>query len=298
MSNTPVNPKRPCPNSPEDMSPLLTNDNSKLNQIITHYQKIEKPEIKDMFNFMASFLIEANNLDGRVKNVEKKVMTVEARCDIHEERMDNIEERLNDFEESQKSLERQADHNTSNILYIQQQLLSKEIILKNFPTKPDPDTVIKNFCDVFAIDLRCIKEYYYVSYTRTQQTQQAGSSAQNSKLLHFVVIAFKTKSMKVDVFKKKSKRGSLVLKELLPDTTDNKETIIKCTNKLTKFNLYAQKVLYKALDLKLIHQYRFHNNLFQIKAEENSKWFRMDSFSKVKDFDQQPRNITQPQQNI
>lgn len=275
-----------------------------LEDLITNFKMIEKPGVKDLSDFLIHFLQASNNLNTRFNNCEDRLTHLENRCALKDTHIQNIEDQLHEVEENQASLKcdlesqisdlnvkleavtQQVDHNSSQTLYMQQLFMDKDIILKGFPTKPDPDIVLKNFVEHFDLNLGQIREHYYVNYTK----HKTGNS--NDRSLHFVVISFKSKSTKVEVFKKKKAKGSLLLKNVLPDDSTNANTIIKCSNKLTKFNLYVQHIMYKAQEMEKIAEYKYHNYLFQYKLAENEKkWIRIDTYEKIKEISRQVYKI-------
>lgn len=277
-----------------------------LEELIQNYQKIEKPEVKDLSDFFIQYLKTSNNLNTRFNDCEDRVSELEKRCDLKDTHIKNIEEHLHEVEDNQTTLKteleekinnlsdqlevakQQIELNSTQTLYMQQLYMDKDLILKGFPTKPDPETVVKNFIKHYDLNIGHVREYYYVDYSKN--TKQNSASSKN-RSLHFVVISFKSKSAKVEAFKKKKEKGLPLLKNLLPDATENRDAIIKCSNKLTKFNLHVQHILYKAQEKKIIFEYRYHNYLFQCKQEENSEWFRIDSYKKIKIISQEVYKI-------
>lgn len=265
-----------------------------LNNLIDSFMQIEKPDVKDLQIFLVSFLKSTNNLNSRVNTIDDRVEALESRSSLHTNQLNNIEDRLLELEEGQykQDLDEkinaiqleiaanayQNESNSSNILYMQQSLMEKEIILKGFPVKPDLEVVLNKFLEKFTVDRNTIKEYYYVSYSKNNLQASADS---NQKLLHFIVIVFKAKAYKVEVFKKKSKIGKILFKELQPEITENRDALIKCSNKLSKFNLFTQRTLYKAQQAEVITEYRFHNNFFQVKLSEAANWERVDTHKKI-----------------
>lgn len=271
-----------------------------LDHLVDTFLEIKTPDVKDLSIFLVSFLKATNNLNSRVNTIDDRVEALESRSSLHVNQLNNIEDRLLEIEEGQykkdideklNSLQleiaasaNQSEANASNILYIQQTLMEKEVILKGFPVKPDLETVLDNFLVKFAVNREAVKEYYYVSYSRNNFHASANIE---QKLLHFIVISFKTKLHKVEIFKKKAKIGKILFKELQPEITENRDSLIKCTNKLSKFNLYTQRVLYKAQNAEIITEYRFHNNFFQVKATATANWERVDTYKKTTQINKQ-----------
>lgn len=295
------------PKRPRSSSGNGDDQSAVLDKLVEDFQKIAKPEVTDLSNFLVQFLKKSNNLNTRFNTVEDRVTALEERCDQKDTHLQNVEDRVHDIEDNQNSLKKELEekiaqlsvkvdensqqsiHNTTQTLCIQQSLMDNDIILKGFPSKPDPDIVLNNFVNFYGINKMSIHEYYHVSYTKHQKV---ASSQSNEKMLHFIVISFKSKSTKVKVFESKKKKGSPLLKNLIPDSS-TPDILIKCANKLTKFNLYAQRILYKSHQQKIISEYRFHNHLFQIKVQEDSNWIRVDTYKQVNDLNQKTMKTQQ-----
>lgn len=273
-----------------------------ITQIVTDFKKIEEPTVKDLSKFLVSFLEVSNHLSTRVATLENKVENLETASGRQCERMNHIEDQISSIESSQEETKKElnekidaltlqlnkakddltsgTDRNASQIHYIQQAAMDCDIILKGFPEKPDEKLVVARFLNLFSVDPDSLKSSYYVSYHKQQKSDK--DKLTESKLLHFVVLSFKTKATKIQIFQSKKKRGPLLLKELVHETSDaNQRSIIRCTNKLSKFNLYVQQLLYKAKTNKIISEFKFHNHLFQYQIPANTDWIRLDTNGKA-----------------
>lgn len=280
---------------------VLDQENSMV-KLVSDFKKIDEPTVKDLSRFLVGFLEASNNLNTRVCCLEDRVEKLEESTGLQSDRMNNIEDRLVSIESAQEELKKDLNakfdalslqivqsteesskkisRNSSQIHYIQQTAMDKDIILKGFPTKPDHLAVVANFLDLFNVDPGMLRESYYVSYQR-QQHERDGKTIE-AKLLHFVVLAFKKKSTKIEIFQQKKVRGPLLLKELVTEIPEAQQrTIIQCTNKLSKFNLHANQVLYRAKSSSIVHEFKFHNQLYQYKVTENAEWIRVDTNEKV-----------------
>lgn len=276
-----------------------------INKIVSDFKAIPDKNVDSLSKFLVDFLQATNNCNIVVKDLKERVVAVEVKSDLHEERMNHIEDQIKAIEDTQKTSEEtleekikkldkvdeistQCSKNSSNVFFIQQAMMETDMILKDFPSKPDPDIVLENFLQIFDLNKDTVREHYHVAYevnnNKSNDEMPSSSAAPKSKILHFVVIKFKSKTTKTDVFNIKKKRGPLFLSELLPTMESSKKTVIRCSNKLSKFNLLVQRTLYKAVDEKRVFAYRYHNHLFQVQITETSKWIRIDSYEALKPF--------------
>lgn len=278
-------------------SPGLNDGDTNVDQIVKDFKQIKNPDITQLSAFLVTFLEATNNLNSRTTVVEEKVRQVEEKCEkqgqqiakntkditeiqeTHEAYKEEIEENLDDLRLSIENLKSQVDQNSTQINFSQQLAMDNDVILKGFTAKPSVDLVIPNFVALFGLEANQIRESYYVSYERVETKNFSNTK----KLQHFVVISFKSKATKIKVFKKKVDNGPILQNQLHPDLHLTENPVIKCTNKLTKFNLYSQRILYKASTSKpkVISDYRYHNCLFQIKFNGKADWLRVDTYKKV-----------------
>lgn len=300
-------PKRPRSSNSDEEPKLL--------EIVNKIKAKPNPSNKDLADFMVDFFMSTNSLSNRMAELEKEVEEISVKTNLHQERFTNVEDKIHEIEndnaEEKKinldkfaamqdeidSLKNNTTNNTTQINLIQQQYLENEIIMKGFPSKPNVDEVVKNFKKSYSIADQEIKESYYVSYQLKPRNKSS-----SSKTVHFVVMKFKEKSTKIRVFNKKKTLGPLLLNTLDPirgpgSTVNPSSTSsgnppnaeesennpkISIANKLTKFNLYVQRKLYKAKSLNIIHDYRYHNCLFQIVEEEGKAWIRIETYECMK----------------
>lgn len=294
--------KRPCP-SPGGVK----ESTNEIDKLVEELENNENPSVKDLSTFIVNFFKNTNNLNSRVLTSEYKIAELEDRCDEQDARITTIEDRLAQIEGNQVTQKKETETklgeiteaigkvyeksitNHSHTLVMQQTLMDREIILKGFPKKPDLEDVIQKFITKYEVDLSLIKEYYYVSYVKNPTTSTSSDRPKmDPSVLHFIVIAFKSKITKIRVFqKKKAAKGPLLLRDLVCETSITDKTVIKISNKLSKFNLYVQRVLYKALTHKVVSEFRFHNCLFQTKLSASSNWIRIDSYDKINNINTQ-----------
>lgn len=74
-------------------------------------------------------------------------------------------------------------------------------------------------------------------------------------------------------------KGPLMYQQLsnLPLAPDARDTIIRCTNRLSKFNLWAQKELMATKNNGKLFSFQLHNGTFRVKREERSTWKVVDT---------------------
>jgi hypothetical protein len=141
----------------------------------------------------------------------------------------------NIHENTFKNIEKLAVETRSDVNYIQQLAADNAIILKGFPGKPDVQLVTKNLLKFYGLQETTVEEYYYVNYLRDSHSNNP--TTHQRKPLHFVVIVFRNKTTKIEIFTKRSTSGPLLLSQLQPEMATVNNPTINCTNKLTKYNL-------------------------------------------------------------
>lgn len=295
-------PKRPREDTNMSLSPINT-EPSEIDMLIGECEKIDKPTFADFWSFLLKFSKSSANLAAKVSNLETKISSVEDQQEVTDGRLDDAEGRLSVIESTQRTFETTASEkieklevalaelsnatysNTVSTNYLLQKNLDNDIFLKGFLTEPDPKVVVQSLMNVFGVDLSTVSSYHYVNYTTRPATGYT-----NGKPLHFVAITFKTKDAKIEFFKAKKSyqdnKGSVMWSQLETsnDHPDASSTTIKITNKLSKFNLFIQKTLYRLHAQKIIQEYRYHNCLFQFKPNEQSDWIRIETYNKLKAF--------------
>lgn len=298
--------KRNCPDKHH------TAEGTKVDNLIEEFEKIENPGVPQLSSFLISFLKATNNLNARIAEVEEDIQELRDQNALQEKRLSILEEKVTDVEvdqrilksDTEKSLEtinkrlsridQRLDQSSGQINYSQQLVMDKDIILKGFTAKPDVEAVIAKFSTIFNLNANKISEYYYVSYNKHDNNDR--TKIEETK--HFVVISFKSKSTKVNVFKQKTEDGPLLQNQLHENLHPTKNPTISIANKLSKFNLYTQRVLYNAVANNTIHEYRFHNCIFQIKANPTGNWKRVDTYGLVQDISNMPKKPTKSAERV
>lgn len=257
---------------------------------IEAFESMIEPTSKDLMKLLAkntrtnNFIVcQVASLEGRISSIETKQVAITTRLDNNEDRLSKVETSQSNFqtstnekfasvEEGLRQLYGLIQGNTSSNNLKDQRELDKDVILKGFAQKPDATVVTKNFASMYNIDLSSINESYYFSYNLPARGQ-----GDITKTLHFVVICFKKKATKVEMFITKKAKGSPTWSQLEPEALNQaaQSTDIIVTNKLTKFNLAVQKALYGLKNKEVIFDYRFHNNLYQVKDTPTSAWTRI-----------------------
>lgn len=279
------------------MAQSVNNQGESLDQQIDNFQKIPEPNIKDLSVLLITFLKNMSELNKKLNDFENRITTMENNTDLHINRMNNIEEEMRDKEEINDERFDKVDDkvelltatvnestelvetSATQTLQMQQSQIDNDVILKGFPVKPNVSEVLDNFKNLFNISDDQVRDSFYVSYTKSSTVNLQGST---NGIIHFVVISFKTKSTKIQLFDNiKNHHGPILLHELSKSLENHENLLIKCANRLTKFNLQAQGVLYKALRRNKISEYRYHNLMFQVKFTTISNWLRIDSQKKI-----------------
>lgn len=158
--------------------------------------------------------------------------------------------------------------------------VDSSIILKNFPTKPEPKSVINSFCNLFKVKENAIKDFY---------VQSSANSKNNNVSSHQVVISFKNHNTKVSVFKEKTKR-SLHASQFMPGLKVGKNQTINCTHNYSNFNLFVQRSLYRLHSNKLISAYRYRDAMFFVQLNGSEGWAAVDGYRKLRMITRQLQN--------
>jgi hypothetical protein len=87
-----------------------------------------------------------------------------------------------------------------------------------------------------------------------------------------IVIGFHEKTKKIEVLLTKKGMGPILSSQLVNDDERGSNTITY-SNRLSMFNLFVQRNLYRAKQHNTINDFRFHNYFFQVKrGKEDDKW--------------------------
>ena len=152
-----------------------------------------------------------------------------------------------------------------------------------FTTKPDEDEVMSSLLALFEIPETSVDYRYSYQFTPRKVTPNATStpstSTQQVKTYHQMVIAFKDNQSKSKFMQAKKEKGPIAYEQLTKKhlSNDDAKAIIKCVNRLSKFNLKVQRELLTAKNQQKIFNFQLHNGVFRMKIGETSGWKIIDT---------------------
>jgi hypothetical protein len=256
---------------------------------VDDFQKIKKPEIKDLSSLLIPF-IKFYIENKRLEKVENDVD--ELAVDVHNLKLEiannkfqledlnrKISEGLETLNNNIKSvIEKIDDLETSNkktmssVNFLLQSKIDNDIIIRGFSGKLESQIVCDNFIKYFNLDPTEISSHYYFPYV----------SKYSGKTSHNVIISFREKETKLNILSRKKQMGPLLLSQLLPDhPATTKIVTISYSNRLSKFNLYTIYHLNKAKVAGKIFNVKYHNLCFAVKETEESQWSRISNIEEL-----------------
>lgn len=152
---------------------------------------------------------------------------------------------------------------------LDQEKIGLGVILSGFPSPPNVDIAVEKFADHLKLSMTDLKGWYYF---------ESPASLANSatKERHHVVIVFNEKSTKLNVLDKTAAMSSpLRLSQLSnnqPQVWVRQDPVILCLNRLSHFNLTAEKQLQRLLSHGIIKSYKFTDFFFEFKQSSKSAW--------------------------
>lgn len=263
--------------------------NDSIQALISEFKTKKEMTTNDIGQFLISFIEKSEEMRNvvydtsfRTAVLEKKVsdlekMAADDREDI-EENSAAIKVVTRDSAKHDKmldTLEANTIKNEALLHKLEQQTVDNDIFISGLPFKPDLEAISTAITAKFGIASDTIAHKYSYEFTPlNKQTPQTSSSSATKKSYHHAVISFKDKATKIRFMAAKKKNGPIKYEELNDDamTQEQKTTTIRFTNRLSKFNLRVQGVLYAAKDGGKLSTFMLHNGLFRIKRDEKSNW--------------------------
>lgn len=265
--------------------------NDSISATIAEFRMISEPSNKDIVSFMATFMEKTQSFNEKLFELHDNVRCLEEKVSANQDENDSKHKAtfkaISDLKTTlaEHSLEIENLKVTSKMNEIKsnaadQARLDNDIYLAGFPEKPNASETAEILCNKFNISPELVDYSYQFSFE--QQTKQPGtSSTPNSKvsakkIYHNLVIAFKDKSSKIKFMSAKKLHGPLKYEMMTKTQVAAKDNItIRCTNRLSKFNLRAQQVLLKAKAEGKVSGFQLHNGFQRFKRTEEGPWYRI-----------------------
>jgi hypothetical protein len=259
---------------------------------VEKFQKIEKPEIKDLSSLLIPF-IKFYVENKRLEKVENYVDELAA--DVHNLKLDitndkiqlealdrkisdgleELNKTIKSFTEKIDNLELNNKKSMSKINVLVQTNIDNDIIIRGFPGKVESKTICENFIKSFNLDPHQVTSHYYFPY----------DSKFSGKTSHNIIISFREKQTKMNVLSRKRQMGPLLMSQLLPEESSaSKIVTLSYSNRLSKFNLHTIYHLNKAKVAGKIFNIRFHNLCFAVKDTVDSQWCRISNTEELEPY--------------
>lgn len=149
-----------------------------------------------------------------------------------------------------------------------QQSLALDIILSGFPLKPNVNTVVETFLRLLNTPTTVVRSFHHFE-------NKANQNLKLTKTFHHIVITFKEKSAKLKLLEAKAALRMPIRWNQLSeakDQEDEKNPIITCHTRFSKFNFAVEKQLHRLKNNGIIHEYKFENVFYCFKQTPVSEW--------------------------
>lgn len=216
-------------------------------------------------------------IENRYDQTSRRLKSIEERCGTHTTSIDALEKAKTTNEEKIDLLKSLTDSNEQSLHKLEQSKIDNDIFLSGFPIKPDHIKVksaLANFYNIAPDMIDHSYQYEFILQPKATSTPNA-----INKVVHNVVVSFKERNVKFAFMKKKKELGEFLYEQIDSAVKDPKDkaAVIKCSNRLTKFNLLAQRQLFRAKGEGKIHSFQLHNGTFRAKKDEKAKWTYVDT---------------------
>lgn len=184
----------------------------------------------------------------------------------------------------------------SSVHKVEQKQIDKHLFMSGFPSNPDEDEVMSSLLELYEIPETSVDYKYSFQFTPRRVTPNAtstpSSSTQQTKTYHQMVIVFKDNQTKSKFMKAKKEKGPIVFDQLSkkPLSGEEAKTIIRCVNRLSKFNLKVQRELLTAKNQQKIFSFQLYNGVFRLKIIENSGWKIIDTENALEPYATKEKN--------
>lgn len=256
--------------------------------MISDLQANADPSNKDLANFFIDFIRSQNEFRHLMLNISQRTDILEQRVETAEKRTDDVMGRVEENVKSIEILHSNAEKVRTQVSEIEasthkmeQFHVDNDIFLSGFPTKPDCEEVTKSLIALYDIPESQVnfKYQYEFEIKRKFTSSSTPNHVIDKKVIHHVVIGFKDKFTKSKFMAAKKMKGPLTYEQLNPRerSDEHKTATIKCTNRLSKFNLKVQRELMRAKMENKLHSFQLHYGWFRLKKEEQSQWIIIDT---------------------
>lgn len=242
--------------------------NDSLASAHSEFESIAAPTVKDLGNLIATMLKRSSHHSNVISEVAEEVTTL-TRETI----------RLGSEVSTMKMQDQQQER---EIHKLQQSNIDNDVFMAGFPTQPSENKLM-HLLSTYGVQPDDIKHSYTFQqrFTPRQATTSTPNTGARPKVIitYNVVLTFDKYNKKIEFMKKRAELGPLKFSRLHDFQLFDKNTIkdpaddktVKISNRLTKFNLDAQKKINKTKDVYSWDKISFRGGLFHLKKGANVK---------------------------
>lgn len=256
--------------------------------MISDLQANPAPTNKDLANFFVDYVRSQNEFRQLMFDTKRRTENLEEKVDTVDKRTGEVENKVTQNTKAIDSLRMDAQQQQNQVSYIEasthkleQFQVDNDIFLSGFPSKPDCEDVTKSLMALYDIPESQVNfKYQYEFEVKSKPKASSTPNGSGKKFtVHHVVIGFKDKFTKNKFMSAKKTKGPVTYEQLSRNELPNemKTATIKCTNRLSKFNLMVQRELMNAKMKNKIHSFQLHYGWFRLKVEEKSQWIVIDT---------------------
>jgi hypothetical protein len=238
--------------------------------------------VNEIGRFMCEYLEKSEEFRRSCYDIQHEISEVQGRVKVIEEKMEvrdkndrKNNEKIEAVESDVKEIEAKANR-------VEQKQVEKHVFLSGFPVKPKKEEIIEKLFTIYDVPTDSIDFSYgfeFKTRPKASSTIAPGSSESNDKINFQMVIAFKDHQGKEKFMKTKREKGPVMFEQLTTAklSANERKCAIRIVNRLSKFNLKAQRHLQVAKMNQKIFSYQLHNGLFRLKVREDSGWTIIDN---------------------
>lgn len=260
--------------------------NDSIESMKSEFLALPDPTMKDLGLFLVQVIDKSEEIRSMVYDVQHRTRIVEDKYKQLTQRVKAIEVKSAADTTEIRDMKVVSASNEASLHKLEQGKLDNDVFLSGFPVKPDHKKVKMALNRLYKIAPEMVDYSYQYEYVVKSKLQTRSAPNEVAKQYHHVVISYKEKSIKNDIMKRKKEMGPLKYEQLDPTVNSpaDKAAVIRCSNRLSKFNLKAQGHLFKAKNEGKISGFQLHNGVFRVKEGENSDWKIIDTEASLEPF--------------
>lgn len=268
-----------------------------MQSLVSDFKTKPNRSMDDLFDFMTSYIEKSEDyrrtvceIDHQHQVLQKRVDTIEKTLEDNEKKQTEVVEHFEVVDGDVKKMKKAALENEASLHRLEQKQVDKHVYIAGLPEKPDENEMVESLLKIYGMPKDCVDFSYTFQFTakhdRPNKTSTPGPSSQRSKTSYQMVVAFKDQTSKAKFMREKISKGPLLYKQLTSKQlkTDDAETVIRCVNRLSRFNLMVQRELLGAKNQGEINSFQLHNGAFRLRTEEKSPWKIIDTEEALKPY--------------